>query len=71
MKGRKILHVNQATYNFVHNRNIGGRRVSQLDVNDRLTRTSPALQFAFLLTCWGESNIETAHNISCAITIVG
>jgi hypothetical protein len=28
------------------NRNIGGRGVSQLDIDDRLTRTSPAAQFA-------------------------
>jgi hypothetical protein len=30
------------------NSNIGGRLVSQLDVHDQLTRTSPAVQFACL-----------------------
>jgi hypothetical protein len=30
----------------VTNRNIGGGRVSQLDVHDLLTRTSPAVQFS-------------------------
>jgi hypothetical protein len=45
----------------------GDVRVNRSWTSSWLTRLPPIL----LLVSWGELNIETARNISCAITIVG